>query len=321
MRSIVDKNYYELLDLTPGASREEIERAYERAMKVYGEDSVVTYTLFSDGERESMVRALREAYETLMDPERRERYDQEIGVGGTPTTPRRMEQDRGPRHSPSFTQRRAHFSRFPVVVQYPDSFVTEQYRVLASRIEELSAKEAIKVISITSALKGEGKTTTAINLSYVLTRDFGKRVLLLEGDIRNPALRDHLLIEDGPGLVDLLEGTEFTPSMLCRIDDDLFCLPASRDRRPSSIVLKGSRFKILLKDMGRLFDYVIIDSSPVIPLVDMNIVSSVVDGVLLVVKADRTPRDVVQKALEGLEGRRLGIILNDAATVARRYYY
>ena len=200
-----------------------------------------------------------------------------------------------------------------VAFREPRATVTEQYRVLFTKMCQVFKNEEHKLVAVSSAVKGEGKTITSLNLAAVMAKDFIQRTLLIEGDFKKPDLRSYIPIKKGKGLVDVLLGkAELQECLIPALFENLSFLPAGGKFENSSRLLKMVKMKEILHQASKDFDFVIIDSPPVLSLADMNIFSGLVDGILLVVRAGKTPRDLVRKAIEGLPKEKiLGIILND----------
>jgi capsular exopolysaccharide synthesis family protein len=214
-------------------------------------------------------------------------------------------------------------------MQEPDSFISEQYRILYTKLNDLSKEKSQKIFAVTSALQNEGKTVTALNLAVVMARDFGKKTLVLEGDFRRPTLPLYLKAELEEGLVDILSSkadiqTTMVPvanTLIPFADDNLTVLPAVRKTQNSSSLLSSPRMRDLFDILREQYDFILIDSPPILPLSDMNIFEEVVDGILLVVRAESTPRGAVSKGLEALgTDKLLGIILNDVRQTFSSYY-
>lgn len=218
-----------------------------------------------------------------------------------------------------------------VSVDEPDSVSTEQYRILYAKLHELQKEKAQKVFAVSSALQGEGKTLTALNLAVVIARDFGQRTLLLEGDFKAPAISRYLKTELEGGLVDLLLSKNdlqstlipFADTLIPFADDNLSLLPAVKRVRNSSGLLSSRRMRDLLETLRDQYDVILIDAPPILPLSDMQIFEEVVDGILMVVRAEKTPRDALSKAVYALQTDKItGIVLNDfpqALPAAYRY--
>src|SRR5215472_795979 len=203
---------------------------------------------------------------------------------------------------------------------------TEQYRTLRSRLYQLREKMNLKSILVTSALPQEGKSFTASNLAQVLVRQHGRRVLLVDADLRGPRLHRMLGTVPGPGLSEYLLGQNDEFSIMQRGPlADLFFVPSGvHIENPAELVGNG-RLKLLLQRVEPLFDWIVIDSPPAVPVSDASVLATACDGVLIVVRANLTPSDVARKArMEFPEQSLIGVVLNGAdnhAAPYSRYYY
>jgi capsular exopolysaccharide synthesis family protein len=186
-----------------------------------------------------------------------------------------------------------------------EPFVTDEYyRVLFSNVERKIHGSQTKSIAVTSTVSGEGKTTTVIQLAKVAVRDFGKKVLLLEGDFRNPQL--HLLVK---------AASKTDRAIVESTIKGLDVMPLEKTTRNLSI--KGPAFanglKIIIDSVCNTYDYVFVDCPPILPLVDMQIIGGVVDGIILVVRAEGPDRNMILNGIEGLPKQKiLGIVFNGA---------
>jgi len=211
-----------------------------------------------------------------------------------------------------------------------DSMVTEQYRILYTKISDLIEKKTKKVFAISSAIPGDGKTVTALNLAVVIARDFGKKTLLLEGDFRRPSMSLYLKAELEDGLVDLLLSETnirstlipFADTLIPFADDNLSVLPAVKSVQNSMGLLSSRRMQELLEMVKKQYDVVLIDAPPVLPLADMGLFEKVVDGIILIVRAEKTPRGSLLQAIDTLATDKLvGIVLNDIQPLMPLSYY
>ncbi len=207
-----------------------------------------------------------------------------------------------------------------VSINDPDSVITEQYRVLYAKLTDLYKESGKKVFAVSSSLPGEGKTVTALNLAVVMARDFGKKTLLLEGDFRSPSISRYLKTELESGLVDILLNKKvirstlipFADTLIPFAHDNLSVLPAVKSVRNSSGLLSSQRMRDLLDILKAQYDFILIDAPAVLPLSDMQVFAEVVDGIVLLVRAEKTPREALVKAVSTLEDEKLvGIVLND----------
>jgi protein-tyrosine kinase len=202
----------------------------------------------------------------------------------------------------------------------------EEFRTLRSRLYQAREKKPLSKLLVTSALPKEGKSFTAANLAQVIVRQQGRRVLLVDADLRNPQLHTLLGAEAGPGLADYLqsEADEFSVIQSGPMKN-LFLIPAGRkDENPAELVGNG-RLKLLLNRLEPLFDWIIIDSPPAALVSDAGLLANYCDGVLLVVRSNNTPVDAARRAAQEFASDKLvGVVLNGIApdlSPYSRYYY
>jgi capsular exopolysaccharide synthesis family protein len=202
---------------------------------------------------------------------------------------------------------------------------TEEFRTLRSRLYQIREKQPLKKVLVTSSLPKEGKSFVASNLAQVIARQHGRRVLLIDADLRAPRLHQLLGTSAGPGLADYLSGQSDEFAVMQRgLMENLFFIPSGRTvSSPAELVANG-RLKALLGRVEPLFDWIIIDSPPAVPVSDASLMADYCDGVLMVVRSNATPFDVAQKARQEFrEERLIGVVLNgiDARSPAYSYYY
>ncbi len=216
-----------------------------------------------------------------------------------------------------------------VTIEEPESVATEQYRVLYTKIARAREGASHKVIAISSAIPGDGKTVSSLNLAVVMARDFGKKTMLLEGDFKRPSLSTYLNTKLSGGLVDvLMDGPDGPPTLVPMADtllpfahDNLSILPAVKSVRNSSHLLSSRRLHGLLEILKCQYDYILIDTPPVLALSDMNMYREVVDGIILVVRAEVTPKRAVQQTIDMLgTDKVLGFVLNGVQQSFQPYY-
>jgi capsular exopolysaccharide synthesis family protein len=201
----------------------------------------------------------------------------------------------------------------------------EEFRTLRSRLYQIREKMPLKRILITSALPKEGKSFVAANLAQVLVRQHGRRVLLIDADLRNPGLHRHLGAAQSPGLAEYLlgEADEFAGLQRGPMEN-LFFLPAGRPVPSAAELLANGRLKLLLQRVESLFDWIVLDSSPVVPVSDATLVAGACDGVLIVVRSNVTPSDLARRAREEFPDKLLlGVVLNGALSgklLQSKYY-
>jgi capsular exopolysaccharide synthesis family protein len=203
---------------------------------------------------------------------------------------------------------------------------TEEFRTLRSRLYHLREKMTLKTLLITSALPKEGKSFTSANLAQVIVRQHGRRVLLIDGDLRGPRLHLMLGTTAGPGLSDYLLGRSDELGIVQRGPmENLFFIPSGAGFADPAELVGNGRLKMLLQRLEPLFDWIIIDSPPAIPVSDASVLAKACDGVLMVVRSNATPSDMARKARQEFPDQLLvGVVLNgtreDAAPYARYYY-
>jgi len=210
-----------------------------------------------------------------------------------------------------------------VTLREPYSLSAEQYRILCTRILQLVQDRSSYTLAISSAIKAEGKSFTSVNLAIAMAKDFDEKVLLIEGDLKNPNLHEYINRSPGFGLSDVLEGRiNFDTASIHLFDGRLSVLLAGKAMGNPSRLLSSSKMQELLHALRGQFKYIIIDTPPIIPMVDMNIYSALVDGILLVIRAGKTPRSIIKKALSGIPSEKvIGAVLNDVDVNYSRYYY
>jgi capsular exopolysaccharide synthesis family protein len=202
----------------------------------------------------------------------------------------------------------------------------EEFRTLRSRLYQIREKMPLKRLMITSALPKDGKSFVAANLAQVLVRQHGRRALVIDADLRNPGMHKHLGAASTPGLAEYLLGEidEFAGLQRGAMEN-LFFLPAGRIVSSAPELLANGRLKLLLQRVEPLFDWIIIDSSPVIPVSDATLVAGACDGVLMVVRSAVTPSDLARRAREEFPDKLLvGVVLNGAPVEKQqrsKYYY
>ncbi len=167
-------------------------------------------------------------------------------------------------------------SRTMLFFQDDDSRLgAEEFRTLRSRLYQIREKMALKRLLVTSALPKEGKSFVTANLAQVLVRQHGRRVLVIDGDLRNPGMHRHFGAPQSPGLSEYLLGEcdEFA-AMQRGPMENLFFMPAGRSAGSAPELLSNGRLKLLLQRVEPLFDWIIMDSSPVIPVSDATLVAA-----------------------------------------------
>ena len=194
----------------------------------------------------------------------------------------------------------------------PHSIAAEQFRTAATKLMLSTEGHGSTVLEVTSALKGEGKTTTVVNLGYTLARNLGRKTLLIDCDFRCPALHEYVTIPAQAGLIELLDGEASLENCLSAIDE-MPCLILSIGRTGENFneLTRIQQLKAMLPRIRENFDYVIINTPPVLPSASAGILASLADFHIMVIRAGTTPKHVVKQAFKmlGLSGE-AHVILN-----------
>jgi capsular exopolysaccharide synthesis family protein len=206
-----------------------------------------------------------------------------------------------------------------VVHTAPESAPAEQYRGFLPIFLESAG---CRVILVTSAARGDGKSLTCMNLALSLASDLGRKVLVIDGDLRRPSAHRLLRVRTKLGLSDILRGEAKLSE--CAVNakvHNLTLVPAGRSVRNPLLLLTSPGFLELLAEAKKSFDVIMIDSPPLLPVVDTKILRRMADMVVFVVRADATPRDGVVRSLGDMRDV-AGVIFNQVSPGSfRRYYY
>jgi capsular exopolysaccharide synthesis family protein len=204
----------------------------------------------------------------------------------------------------------------------PQSVATEQYQILAMRLKNSANGRKCPILLVTSATGGEGKTVNAINLAVALSEQ--SRVLLVDADLRRPKVHEYLGLHvlEGHGLGDLIFKPEDALSKYTRTIENLTVLPGGTHVEHPLAILASPALKTLMTRAREQFDFIVIDSPPIMPVADGLILRGMSDYVALVVRAGYTARAVLQRAMDSIDSSHLaGVILNDVDIRHSRYAY
>ncbi|MGH9342909.1 MAG: CpsD/CapB family tyrosine-protein kinase [Terriglobia bacterium] len=201
----------------------------------------------------------------------------------------------------------------------------EEFRTLRTHLSQMREKLPLQTILVTSALAAEGKTFIAANLAQVFVQQRGKRALLIDGDLRLSRLHEMLGTTRAPGLSDFLRGKADVSEVIQRgVPDNLFFIPGGDPVSNPMELIGNGRLKGLLHRLAPHFDWIVIDSPPCVPLSDASVLADLCDGVLMVVRAGKTPFDMAQKSGQQFRDKRLlGVVLNHVepqAAYSAHYY-
>jgi protein-tyrosine kinase len=220
-----------------------------------------------------------------------------------------------------------HYNSYPIVALEKESPGSEQYKMLREQIKRLRAESGIRNFSITSPVKRDGKTTVAVNLAAALSLDYEEKVLLIDGDLRAPSIHRYFNTPESPGLADYLASAKMNLKNIVQetFVAGLHILAAGRPSHLASELLAKEKMKQMLEEAQAEFPghHIIIDSPPILSTPDPLVIARHVDGILLVMRAGKTPRDYLTKALQSLNSNKvMGVVLNGADLgIASKYYY
>jgi capsular exopolysaccharide synthesis family protein len=202
------------------------------------------------------------------------------------------------------------------------SLGAEKFRFLAVRLRQLRQTRPLKKVLITSTIPQEGKSTVAANLACTMARRKPQRTLLLEGDLRRPNIAAQFGIGNIPGLCEWLSGETETINLYRLADLGVWILPAGSAPENPLELMQSGKLSPLMAQLEAWFDWIIIDSPPVLPLADTSIWSRMADGVLLVTRKGITEKQQLQRGLETLEkSKLLGALVNSSENASHSDYY
>lgn len=209
-----------------------------------------------------------------------------------------------------------------VCITDKESLAAEKFRYLAVRLRQLQHSRALKKVLITSAIPREGKTMVAANLACCLARR-GQKTLLVEGDLRRPALAQMFGLSKISGICEWLQGESSPANSIYQLEGlDFWILPAGSTPRNPLELMQSGKLSQLMDQLAAWFDWIIIDSPPVLPLGDTSVWARLADGILLVTRQGTTEKRQLQRGLEALESKKLiGALLNSSLTTAHSDYY
>lgn len=204
-----------------------------------------------------------------------------------------------------------------------ESPTAEAFRLLSVRLRDLRRTQDLKKVLITSTVPREGKSTVAANLACTLAHETRERVLLLEGDVRRPSLAQVFDLGRIPGLCECLQGEHSLQDSLCHLKQaGLWILPAGVAPSTPLDLLQSEKLRRLTDHLASLFDWIIVDSPPILPLADTSVWMRMVDGVLLVSRQGVTEKKQLEQGVQALESRKLiGALLNCSRAPAHSSYY
>ena len=212
-----------------------------------------------------------------------------------------------------------------VTLLTPNSFAGEQYRTLRHLVEKMHTETGVSVVGVSSPSIGDGKTTTAINLAGALAQARETKVLLIDMDLRRPAVNGQLGLRgfNPKGVVAVLGAGASLDDVIVELPMfNLSIIPSGPRQSAPYELLKSSRLHQMMDEARRRFDYVIVDTPPVIAVPDCRVISSGVDGFLIIVNAHKTPTRLLNETVSVLgQSKVLGLIFNrDDQPIAEHLY-
>jgi capsular exopolysaccharide synthesis family protein len=202
------------------------------------------------------------------------------------------------------------------------SLGAEKFRFLAVRLRQLRQNRPLKKVLITSTIPQEGKSTIAANLACTFARRKQQKTLLLEGDLRRPTLASQFGIGKHPGLCEWLCGQSENINIYKLQSLGLWILPAGAAPQNPLELMQSGKLSILMEQLESWFDWIVIDSPPVLPLADASLWSRLADGIVLVTRKGTTEKQQLQRGLDAIDkSKLLGALVNSSANTAHSDYY
>lgn len=210
-----------------------------------------------------------------------------------------------------------------IAITQPHSNYCEEYRSLRTQILHKSQRQKLQSIVVASVNAGEGKSVTALNLSWLLAQTDGVKALIIDSDLRLPSLTDYLGIEADKGLSDILSERATLQESIIKLEPSgLHLLPGGEARSDVAELISGPKFKEILRQARQMFDYIIIDAPPLGIFTDATVLINHADGAMLVVRAGRTRYADVDRILESLpRDRMMGVVLNQSEDLLDETHY
>lgn len=210
-----------------------------------------------------------------------------------------------------------------VAMWYPRSAVAEQYRVAATRLGLIAGKQKSTVVCMSSALMSEGKTSTALNMAYVLSRDLNRKTVLVDCDLKRPTIRAYTGMESTAGLTEVLLGHKTLDECLEYHEQlGIWVLSAGIEVSGTTALTHVDRLSELIQGLREKFEYIVLDSPPLLPVAEAMMIVRMADVVVHVIRARSTPRDVVANAIKMIgQERAVAVVLNGVEAKDTPYSY
>lgn len=210
-----------------------------------------------------------------------------------------------------------------ITSEMPKSISAEAYRSLRTSIKFSSVDKPIKTIVVTSSIPGEGKSTISGNLAITLSQS-GARVLLIDCDLRKPSIHKKFRVVNDLGLTDILVDKCSLKDVIKKIDEYLFMITAGTIPPNPSEIVGSNSMEDLIKELSLSFDYIVMDTPPVIPVTDPLLLAAKSDATIIVVRARKTKEKIIRQTYDELikvNSNIIGSILNDSETKTNNSYY
>ena len=211
----------------------------------------------------------------------------------------------------------------PSILDDPKSYYAEAFRTIKTNIKYSSADKHKKVLLVTSTEAGEGKSTISSNLALSLSQD-NKKVIIIDGDLRKPSVHKQFRISGSVGLTELLIGEEALEKIKHKINPYLDAIASGHIPPNPAELLASEEMEKVIEKLREEYDYVIIDTNPIGLVADAQILSSKVDGVILVARYEKTKKENLlscKKMIDQVGGDTIGVVLNGIDEKRGKYYY
>jgi len=204
-----------------------------------------------------------------------------------------------------------------------DSLADERFRYLGVRLQQIRKVRQLRTLLITSTIPEEGKSMVAANLACTLARKPNQKVLILDGDLRRPSITAAFGLGNIPGMYELLQNKRDLMASIYQLNEaGVWILPAGNVGRNPLELLQSARLSALIDQLNSWFDWVILDSPPLLTLADTVVWARLADGVLLVTRKGTTEKRLLNKCLESLDKKKLiGALLNSSQNPNRYEHY